>query len=112
MKSPSHPPCIQLSEADWGLVLQTQAAASVLLGCRERLFPMFPSECLLRTVRSSSKLHHIFGVLISGIDCMEHLHYSPGLCSIIKRRVSHDPSLPFSHIYLFWNHKEDGYSFY
>lgn len=44
MKSLSHPPCTQLGEVRTG-GLQIQAAASVLLGCRERLLNVFPTEC-------------------------------------------------------------------
>lgn len=62
---------------------------------------MFPTECLLSSVRFSFKLHRVFGVGINGIDCTECLNYSPGLCSIVKRRLSHDPYLPiFTYLFI------------
>lgn len=57
-KSPPIHHALSSVKPDWGLVLQTQAAAFCTVRLQREAPYMVPIECLLSSVRFSSKLHH------------------------------------------------------
>lgn len=87
----------QLSKAGTGnLYCSPKLQLGASFCCTRAFCVSYGTSCQALKYLFFSKLHHLLGAKISGIDYRTQSNYSPALCCMIKRKRQDNPSMvPF-----------------